>query len=42
MDLESWRSGSRERERRLLERLNPSPFIRPDGLQAPPEPTVTP
>ena len=42
MDLESWRSGSRERERRLLERLNPSPFIRPDGPQAPPEPNITP
>ncbi|QNI48962.1 signal protein [Synechococcus sp. A15-60] len=41
-DLESWRSGSRERERRLLERLNPGPFQSPDTLQAPPEPSINP
>ena len=42
IDLESWRSGSRERERRLLERLNPGPFQSPETLQAPPVPSINP
>ena len=42
MDLESWRDGSRERENRLLDRLNPSPSLNPDTLLAPEESTIIP
>ena len=42
INLENWRSGLREREQMLLERLNQGPIMKPETLQAPPAPTITP